>query len=63
MLQSIHTVGIAIKVSEGVKTLRAVLLTGILDLVAKAPIVNMNQYNGKYVCLVQSSGSTLSQGL
>ena len=51
MLQSLYTVGITIKVPGGIKTVRAKLLNGIFDLVAKAPIVNMIQFNGKYGCL------------
>lgn len=63
MLQSIHVAGISIKVPEGVKTVRAVLLNHVFDLVAKAPIVNMTQFNGKHECLVCTHpGSTLSHG-
>lgn len=51
MLQSLYTVGITMKVPSGSKTIRAMLLNGIFDLVAKAPIVNMIQFNGKHGCL------------
>lgn len=63
MLQSLYMIGVSIKVPGGMKTLRAVLLNGVFDLVAKAPIVNMTQFNGKYGCLVCTHpGSTLSRG-
>ena len=45
------------------KTIRAPLLTCIFDLVSKAPIVNMNQFSGKYSCLTCTRpGSTYSRG-
>lgn len=63
MLESLHMVGITIKVCGAVKTVRAKLLNGIFDLVAKAPIVNMIQFNGKHGCLACThSGSHLTQG-
>ena len=63
MSQSLYTVGITIKVPDWMKTIRATLLTGIFDLVAKAPIVNMNLFNGKYGCLTCTHpSSTYSRG-
>ena len=52
MLQSLYTAGITMKIHGGIKTIRALLLNGIFDLVAKAPIVNMIQFNGNHGCLV-----------
>ena len=51
MLQSLYTMGITMKTPDGIKTIRAMLLNGIFDLIAKAPIVNMKQFNGEYGCL------------
>jgi len=63
MLQSLYTVGITIKVPSGIKTVRAMLLNGIFDLVAKAPVVNMTQFNGEYGCLVCTHpGCHISRG-
>ena len=63
MLQSLYTVGITMKVRSGIKTIRAMLLNGIFDLVAKAPVVNMMQFNGKYGCLACTHpGSQVSRG-
>ena len=39
------------KTPDGIKTIRAMLLNGIFDLIAKAPLVNMKQFNGEYGCL------------
>ena len=52
MPQSLYTAGITMKIHGGIKTIRAMLLNGIFDLVAKAPIVNMIQFNGNHGCLV-----------
>ena len=63
MLQSLYTVSITIKVPSGIKTVRAMLLNGIFDLVAKAPVVNMTQFNGEYGCLVCTHpGCHISRG-
>ena len=50
MLKSLLTTGITVITLGGIKTIRAILLTGIFDLIAKAPILNMKQFNGKYGC-------------
>lgn len=63
MLRSLYTVGITMRVPSGIKTIRAMLLNGIFGLVAKAPIVNMIQFNGEYGCLVCTHpGSHHSRG-
>ena len=45
-----NAVGFAFMSPEGVKTVRIKLLFGIFDLIAKAPMLNMNQFNGAYGC-------------
>ena len=50
MLRSLYVVGTTMLTPAGIKTIRAKLLTGIFDLVAKAPLLNMKQFNGKYGC-------------
>ena len=42
--------GIRIKTSAGVKTVLFKPLFGVFDLIAKAPMLNMVQFNGKYGC-------------
>ena len=62
MLQSLYTVGLTVKVRSGAKTIRAILLNAVFDLVAKAPILNMKQFNGMYGCLVCTHpGTTVSR--
>ena len=43
-------VGISVKTPEGVMTSRVRLLMCSVDLIARAPILNMKQFNGKYGC-------------
>lgn len=50
MLEYLFTNGIRVLTPGGMKTIRAILLTGIFDLIAKAPILNMKQFNGAYGC-------------
>lgn len=51
------------RMASGIKTIRAMLLNGIFDLAAKAPVVNMMQLNGEYGCLVCTHpGSHHSRG-
>ena len=52
MLHSLYTVVITMKVPDGVKTVRAMLLNGIFDLVAKAPIVKPVPIQGLVICVV-----------
>ena len=42
--------GLRVKTSTGVKTVLLKPLFGVFDLIAKAPILNMVQFNGKYGC-------------
>ena len=51
MLQSLLAIGFTMKINGTVNTVRAVVLNGIFDLVAKAPVVNMIQFNGQHGCL------------
>jgi len=50
MLRSLYTIGISMAVPSGIKTIRAKLLNGVFDLVAKAPVINMKRFNGEYGC-------------
>ena len=50
MLMSLYSLGITMLTPVGIKTIRAKLLTGVFDLLAKAPLLNMKQFNGKYGC-------------
>ena len=50
-------------VPSGIKTVRAILLNGIFDLIAKAPILNMKQFNGEHGCSTCTHpGVSLSRG-
>ncbi len=63
MLESLHAIGISMKIYGDVKTIHAVLLNGIFDLVAKALVVNMVQFNGQHGCLTCTHpGSTHIRG-
>ena len=50
MLMSLYSLGITMLTPVGIKTIRAKLLTGVFDLLAKAPLLNMKQFNGKHGC-------------
>ena len=50
MLDKVNTTGLVVKTPNGTKTFFLKPLFGVFDLVAKAPILNMNQFNGKNGC-------------
>ena len=62
MLRSLYTIGISMAVPSGIKTIRAKLLNGVFDLVAKAPVINMKRFNGKYGCSTCTHPGSHSHG-
>jgi hypothetical protein len=50
LFEKLSTLGITLKISGIVHTLKFAPLTGLFDFVAKAPILNMNQFNGVNGC-------------
>ena len=46
MLKKLERDGVVVNTTSGVKTIRASLLFAVFDLVAKAPALNMKQFNG-----------------
>ncbi len=50
ILHKINTTGLVVKMPTCTKTFSLKPLFGVFDLVAKAPILNMNQFNGKNGC-------------
>ena len=46
----LNAIGFQMKSPEGDKTVRVRPLFGLFDLVAKAPVLNMKQFNGQYGC-------------
>ena len=50
MLKELEQDGVVVNTTSGVKTIRASLLCAVFDLVAKAPALNMKQFNGYYGC-------------
>jgi hypothetical protein len=49
-LEKLATAGITMSTPSGTKTVRAKLQLGIFDLLAKAAVLNMMQFNGKFGC-------------
>lgn len=50
VMNKLQSDGLNIKLPTGTHTFRLFPLFGVFDLVAKAPILNMIQFNGKYGC-------------
>lgn len=50
IIDRINTTGLVVKTRNGLKKFNLKPLFGVFDLVAKAPIMNMMQFNGKYGC-------------
>ena len=50
MLKQLERDGVMVNTPFGVKMIRAVLLCAVFDLVAKAPALNMKQFNGYNGC-------------
>ena len=50
MFKKLQQEGLKINTPFGVKIIHGVLLCSVLDLVAKAPTLNMKQFNGYYGC-------------
>uniref|UniRef100_A0A1X7TS34 Transposase domain-containing protein n=1 Tax=Amphimedon queenslandica TaxID=400682 RepID=A0A1X7TS34_AMPQE len=49
-IDQLNTLGFTFSSPDGIKTVRIKLLFGVFDLVAKAKILNMTQFNGYYGC-------------
>ncbi len=49
-LERLSMVGVSVQTASGVKTVRMKPLFGVFDLIAKAPIMNIKQFNGKHGC-------------
>lgn len=49
-IDHLHTLGFTFSSPEGMKTVRVKLLFGVFDLVAKAKVLNMKQFNGVCDC-------------
>uniref|UniRef100_A0A1X7UUJ2 Transposase domain-containing protein n=1 Tax=Amphimedon queenslandica TaxID=400682 RepID=A0A1X7UUJ2_AMPQE len=49
-IDELNMLGFSFSSPDGVKTVRAKLLFGVFDLVAKSKVLNMNQFNGNYGC-------------
>ncbi len=50
-IESMSSNGLAIRLPTGTHVFRLCPLFGVFDLIAKAPILNMMQHNGKHGCL------------
>ena len=50
IIDKVNSQGILVKTPDGARTFRIKPLYGVFDMVAKAPILNMNQFNGKSGC-------------
>ena len=50
LLDELETTGVAVPTSSGMKTIRFRPVLGLFDLIAKAPILSMNQFNGVNGC-------------
>ena len=63
-LQGLLQHGIEATTPAGRKVVKAILLTGIFDLPAKAAVLNMKQFNGEYGCLYcLDPGEVISRNL
>ena len=51
-IDHLHCIGFPFKCPEGTTTVRVKLLFGVFDLIAKAQVLNMKQFNGAYGCSV-----------
>ena len=49
-LDRLNTTGVSVRTSFGHTTIRMKPLFGVFDLIAKAPVINMKQFNGKHGC-------------
>ncbi len=49
-LDKLATIGFSFLSPEGWKTVRVKLLFGVFDLIAKAAVLNMKQFNGNHGC-------------
>ena len=50
MINELNERGLIVKTTDGFKKFHVQLLYGVFDMVAKAPILNMHQFNGKNGC-------------
>lgn len=50
-IENLYHHGVKVDTPEGPKTVKACLLLGVFDLIAKAMVANCTQFNGKYGCL------------
>ena len=50
-VEHLYFSGVDVKVPDGTKTVRVKLLLAVFDLPAKAAVLNLKQYNGRYGCL------------
>ncbi len=49
-LERLNTVGVSVHTPSGPKTVRLKPLFGVFDLITKAPVMNIKQFNGKHGC-------------
>ena len=49
-IKYMNVIGVSVNSPEGVSTVRIKLLFGIFDMIAKAAVLNVKQFNGSYGC-------------